>query len=235
VTVTHLDFNPHCVSRVSEYLEDFIARVDASLLDSINVAITVNRFHQLIFDIPQLAQFIGRASMFQELKEVHVQFRPYVVLVETLPPPLAVTLGKRSGLKIGCRESHWQISSAPRVFTSFFPSIYMVERLYIHGPQYCPRYGSYDTDYLRWLEILHPFTAVRKLYLVDESAHHIAPALQELVGGRTMEVLPMLQSIFLVRIRPLGRSVPEGIQKFVAARQLSGNPITISIREEVDD
>jgi hypothetical protein len=84
---------------------------------------------------------------------------------------------------------------------------------------------------MQWLEIFHPFTAVKELYLSEKSAPYIAPALQELVGGRTMEVSPMLQNILLEGLEPSG-PIPEGIQKFVAARQLSGNPITVSIWEE---
>ena len=45
---------------VGEYLADFVSRIDAPLLDSISIVF----FHQLIFDIPQLAQFMRRTSMF---------------------------------------------------------------------------------------------------------------------------------------------------------------------------
>ena len=76
---------------------------------------------------------------------------------------------------------------------------------------------------MQCLEILLPFTAVKNLYLTWETAPRIAPALQELVGGRTMEVLPMLKKVFFEVYRH-----SEGIRKFVAARQLSGHPITVS-------
>ena len=208
---------------VSEYLEDFVARIDAPLLDSIEVAC----FHQLIFDTPRLAQFMGRTVRFQELKRVDVQFRHYSVRVETLP--LSVTHDKMSGLEISCRELDWQLSSVAQVFTAFIPSIDIVEHLYIRDFRYQPRYeSSYDIDILQWLEIFHRFTAVKNLNLSGESVHNIALALQELVGGRTMEVLPTLQSIFLEELQPSGR-IPEGIEKFVAARQLSGHPITVSV------
>ena len=50
----------------------------------------------------------------------------------------------------------------------------------------------------------------------------IAPALGELVGGRTMEVA-ILQNIFLEGLLPS----LEGIVKSIAARELSGYPITV--------
>jgi hypothetical protein len=47
----------------------------------------------------------------------------------------------------------------------------------------------------------------------------VAPAMQELVGERTTEVSPALEDIFLAE---------EGIEKFVAARQLTNRPVTIA-------
>ena len=48
----------------------------------------------------------------------------------------------------------------------------------------------------------------------------VAAALQELTGGRTMDVLPALHSLSLEGFGTTG-PVPEGIRSFVAARQLS--------------
>jgi hypothetical protein len=78
--------------------------------------------------------------------------------------------------------------------------------------------------------IFLPFTAVKNFYVSKELLQCIAPALQDLVGGRTLEVLPMLQNILLEGLEPSG-PIPEGIQKLVAARQLSGHPITVSVWE----
>jgi hypothetical protein len=68
---------------------------------------------------------------------------------------------------------------------------------------------------------------VKNLHLSKEIVPRIAPALQELVGNRTTEVLPTLQNIFLEEVEPAGR-VQEDIGKFVAARQLSGHTIIVS-------
>jgi hypothetical protein len=55
----------------------------------------------------------------------------------------------------------------------------------------------------------------------------VAPALQELVGGRATEVLPTLENIFLEGFWPSG-PVYEGIEKFVAARRLTSHPVAVS-------
>ena len=213
----------------SEYLEDFVARIDAPLLDSIYIIF----FHQLIFDIPRLAQFMRHTSMFQELKEVHVQFEDYGVYVETFPPEVPFVDG--SGLGISCKDLDWQLSSLAQVFTPFFSSIYTVEHLYIYEARHELR--QCDIENMQWLELFHLFTAVKDLYLSKNSAPYIAAALQELVGARTTEVLPALQNILLEGLAPPGapRYILEGIGKFVALRQLSNYPITISRWERARD
>jgi hypothetical protein len=79
-----------------------------------------------------------------------------------------------------------------------------------------------------WLQLLLPFTAVKNIHLSKEFAPGIAAALQELVGGGITEVLPSLQRIFVEGLEPSG-PFQKSIGQFVAARQLSDHPITISV------
>ena len=60
-----------------------------------------------------------------------------------------------------------------------------------------------------------PFASVINLYLSMRVAPRIVAALQELVGARSMEVLPTLQNIFLEELQP-SDPVQEGVGKFVA-------------------
>ena len=64
---------------VSEYLEDLVVRIDAPLLGSLDIA----SFHQLIFDTPQLTQFISRTSKFKTCDNARVQFLSRGVQVST--------------------------------------------------------------------------------------------------------------------------------------------------------
>ena len=57
-------------------------------------------------------------------------------------------------------------------------------------------------------------------------------ALQELVGDQTTEVLPVLQNIYSEGLRPSG-PVEECIDQFVAARKLTGHPITVSFKDSI--
>ena len=67
---------------------------------------------------------------------------------------------------------------------------------------------------------------LKNLYLSEEIARRIVPALQELVGVNAMEVLPALQNIFLEDGQRSG-PVQEGIQRVVAVRQATNHPIAV--------
>ena len=209
---------------VSEYLEDFMARIDAPLLEFLDIIF----FHQLLFDTPQLALFISRTPKFQtpDKLEARVYFPS--------PKVTFTTLDGRLELKISCGKSDWQLSSLTQVCGSFFsqPLISTVEHLYIQeyredGMFF--RFGNHNIDDVessQWLEFLRPFTAVKHLYITPNSTPGIATALQGLVAGTVTEVLPALETFFLETLPT--KPIQEAIEKFAAARQLFSHPITVS-------
>jgi hypothetical protein len=215
--LTHFEF-----IGVGEDLEDLVARIDAPLLDFIQIAF----FHQLIPDIPHLAQFMRRTPKLQALNETHVDFvDDGSILVESLPPTWAFE--ERSGLRISYDKFDGELSSLVRVLASFFPSIYIVETLYIYGSQDLLLLWQHMNVQWQWLEIFHPFTSTKNLYISKEFAQCIAPALRELVGERARDVLPALESLFLEELQE-SEPVGEVIGQFVAARQLLGHPVAVS-------
>jgi hypothetical protein len=198
-----------------------VAQIDSPLLDRLEIGL----FHQLIFDTPQLIRFISRTPTLKVHDRARVDFSDLRVRVTF---PNTSYSDYHLALKILCRQPEWQISSMAQIFTSFFPRsfIHMVERLYVHK-RYSKLAWQDDIEDSQWLELLHPFTAVKHLHLSKEFAPRISLSLQELVGGRTTEVLPVLQSLFLEKSSS-GR-FEEAIGKFVAARQFSNHPVTIKI------
>jgi hypothetical protein len=68
---------------------------------------------------------------------------------------------------------------------------------------------------------------VKNLCLSEEFARLIVPALQELVEGRRIEVLPALENIFLEGLE-LSGPVEKGIGPFVAMREVTGHPIIVT-------
>jgi hypothetical protein len=222
--LTHFQFRGK-----SEYLEVLVAGIDAPLLDTIFITFS----DELTFDIPELARFMRRTTRFQALNEAHVDFGYYSALVKSLPVT-ETDFDEESGLKITCREIDWSPTDLTHVFTSLFPSIYIVEHLYIYGCRLTHGFRlsqlqgpQRNIEIMQWLDIFRPFTAVKKLYVSHEFAHYIAPALQQLVGERTTDVLPALESLFLEKLPPSG-PVQEAFGQFIAARQLFGHPVAVS-------
>ena len=80
---------------------------------------------------------------------------------------------------------------------------------------------------MQWLELFHPFSTVKNLYVCKEFTNCIASALQELVGKRVIDALPALESLLLEEPQPSG-PVQEAIGRFVGARQILGHPVTVS-------
>jgi hypothetical protein len=201
---------------VSEYLEDLVSSIDAPQLNHLIITF----FNQIIFNTPQFTQFISRTPTLKALKKARVAFAGGAGVVNLS--------SQTSGygdleLKVPCRELDWQVSSLVQVCTSL-PPLSTLEDLYIYAAPYWQTHWKDNVENVLWLELLHPFTAVKNLYLSKEFPQRITPALRELIGGRTTEVLPTLQNIFLEVLQP---PIPD-IQKFIAARQVTGHPIVVS-------
>ena len=209
----------------SEYSEEILARIDTPRL--INLDVTF--FNQIIFDTPQLFQLISRTPTPRAPKKCLIEFGCRSVFVRFFSH--ISDHGVRS-LKILCKVSEWQLSSLQQVCTLSLPPASTLEDLYITEGSFGPplRWQD-DVENTLWLELLHPFAAVKNLHLCKKFAPRIAPALQELVGGRTTEVLPALENILLEGFQP-SEPLHEGIENFVAARQLTSHPVAVSCSDK---
>ncbi len=209
--LTYFDFKG-----VIEYLEDLMTYTDAPQLRSFHIAF----FNQIDFDGPRLAQFISRTPALRNY-EAHVEFDDSIASVRL---PSSSSHINESAIKISCGEPDWQLSSVEQVCNSCLPPLSMVEDLYIKHRYLRLVWKNDAIENTLWLELLLPFPAVKDLYLAKDFAPGIVAGLQEIVGT---EVLPSLQNIFVEGLEPLG-PLQESIGQFVAARELSGHPITIS-------
>ena len=210
---------------VSEYLEDLVARIDAPRLG----LVTISFFNQVVFDTPQFTQFINRTPNFKTFEEARLTFKEDVAGVKLSSPKRTKRIKYSYGqleVKILCSELDWQVSSLEQACIWSLPSLSALEDLYIYEEINSPPNWN-DTENALWLQLLQSFSGVKNLYLSRDFERRIAPALQELVGDQTAEVLPALQNIFLENFQS-SKFVQEGIVQFIAARQLSGLPISIS-------
>ena len=209
-----------CFKGASEYLEDLLARIGTPRLDNMKITI----FNQIIFDTPQFIQFIGRTPTLKALDEAHVIFRNGASRADFS----SRTSGyEHFRVEIPCIELDWQVSSVEQVFTSCLPHLFTLEGLFIDAPEgWLPDWQD-NIENTLWLELLLPFTTVKNLYLCEEFARRIVPALQELVESSRTEVLSALENIFLEGLEPLG-PIEKGIGQFVAMRQVTGHPIAVA-------
>jgi hypothetical protein len=115
-----------------------------------------------------------------------------------------------------------------QIFRQQLPLISHIEWLEIsqHHQENIEWIDNPDMDPSPWLELFHLFIALQRLYVSAKLVAPIAAALQELTEGRTMEVLPVLHSLFLEGLEPSG-PVPEGIKSFAAAPPLPDHHVAV--------
>jgi hypothetical protein len=177
----------------SEYFEDFLARTHIPLLRTLCMLF----FMGLIFDIPRVHRFIDRTEGFRPLGHTWVTFDLKTIAIK-LGLPTQIELG------ILCEERDWQLSSLTHVCHRHLP-LSSVEQLSVcELRRGTSLYWADNMDSSQWLELFLPFTAVRDLYVAKQFAPFVAAALQELTEERTMEVLPMLNNLFLEGFEPTG-------------------------------
>jgi hypothetical protein len=199
----------------SEYLDDLVANINAPRLSKLDII--------FVLDTPQLIQFISRTPRLEALEKARVIFGSGGATVNLSSLTSGDYLVR---VEISCRDLDRQVSSMRQVCTCSLPPLSNLEDLYILD-FLSPRARWQDNiENSLWLGLLHPFRATQDLYLSEEFARRIGPALQELVGSRASEVLPSLQNIFLEGLRP---SVPvqEGIRRFVATRRITSDAMAV--------
>jgi len=211
-------------------VEDFMARIDAPLLDRLHISIDLPYFDPVILlNIPHL-RFISHIPKLRAPDEARIGFRyprdskAWIEFVFSTQVSYRVIL-----LEFTSREPEWQIPCLAQFCRSPFFPLPTLKHLYIDRGE-CERSRQRwhdDTQTTRWLELLQPFVAVKNLYVTKEFALHIVHALQELVGERVMEVLPTLENVSIGEFEPSG-PVHQLLKEFVSARQLVGYPLTIS-------
>ena len=207
----------------SEYLEDFVDRIDAPQL----YFVWIMFFNQLIFNITQLPRFISRTENLKALNQVKVDFLSHSARVVLSRPTETVNCPELT-VGISCTVSEWQLSSLAQICSSWPPSpISLLERLdIILGDQDTRPHWQNDIENTQWLELLHPFASVKNLYVSEELGLYLVPALQEITRERVIEVLSVLQGLFLEGLQSLG-PVHDAAEHFVATRRLSGHPVVV--------
>ena len=205
---------------ISEYFEDFVSRIDAPRLYRLSIML----FDNVQVDTPELKQFISRLPRFGASNEAHLIYNDDGTLFRLQSQPDHGMVE----VKVLCREPVRPLSSLMQICTLALHPLLTTDNLYLEGSRFPLLLRTRGIENTVWLDLLLPSTAVKNLYLSEAFWPRIAPALQELAGGRTTEVLPALQNVLLEGFQP-SEPVQEGIAEFISARQLTNHPVAISV------
>jgi hypothetical protein len=210
----------------SDYLEGLLSRINAPRLN----IIAMTFFNQLVFDIVQLPRFIDRTGKLNTFNSADMVFGKYSVEIK-LSLRTGTVEPQTLALEVACEESDWQVSSLAQICSLSLPPLSTLEWLYIHESRDQRPHWQDDMENDQWLELLHPFSKVKNLYLSEEVARRVAPALQDLSEEMVPDVLPALENLFLEGRQPPGK-VQEAVRQFVATRQHSGYPVVVHVGQE---
>jgi len=200
----------------THYLDDFLSRIDTPVLNKFSMSLILD----LVFDVPHLRQFIGRAKGLKPYKATRVAFTTSSIQLE-LTEPLSLSL------EMMCDMVGLKVHAMSLVCGQLSPFLSLVERLDLtadHWPSLSQE--EYHTVSSRFVELFEPFTSVQSLYVSEGLIPFIALVLPQLIGERVTEVLPNLRDLFMGRPTLL-EPVQKAMQPFVTARRLSGKPIVI--------
>jgi hypothetical protein len=211
----------------SEYLEGLAIRIDGPQLNHIRTVY----FNQIVdFQVAQLSDFIDRTlgpklTLFRHAEVTFVRdFVSFDLHPQSYHPssdwgPVRTV--------ISCDGIDWQVSHLAQVLSQFTAILSNVVLLQLKAEVEEDRELEGTND-VEWLHLLHQFSTVQTLRVSGEIAGHVALALEDVTTTEMVaEVLPFLDSICLTGQRA------SYIKNFVAARQLSGRPVTV-VNPEID-
>ncbi|KAI9456576.1 hypothetical protein F5148DRAFT_1369702 [Russula earlei] len=200
-----------------EYLEELLAQIEVPLLNKL----VVTFFTRDNFVVPQLHHLINHAESFKTCDRATViheySTTQFAILKEINGSP-------ELSLKLELPKSRHRFSSLAQLCSSSLLLPSTLVQLHIRDFHLLGR-QSYG-EATQCLEFLDLFIAVKDLSLTEHVGRHVCQVLGELAEERVTEVLPALQNIFLHHSRSW-ESVPSSIQRFIAARQLSGQPVAV--------
>ena len=194
-------------------MEDLLAQLDAPGLRTVSAT-----FCDHVVHIPQFLRFTNYAERLSDSPiRAAVEFEFKKVLIKFI-------LSDGFELAVTCTELLGQVSSMALVCRDLSPLVSHVECLDLRCVRHLLQLTPPFMNLGDWLVLFQPFIAVKNLHLCHILWPKLAPALPALSGGRAIEVLPELRTLFLEE--PRGRAMGF-IESFITARRISGHPVAV--------
>ena len=205
---------------VREYLEDFMARIDAPRLDSIKIYY----LNQLVdFDVLQLSRFIEHSENLNHPMRCSIQFQSNHVSFCAGPtsyiPESFTVFPHYIDVTILCEGIDWQVSHLTRAFSQMSAILLNMVHFTIHSNLTRPQ--REDMDDIQWLQLLSPFASVQTLFVSREFAGHVSRALEDIAGTMATDPFPTLDRLCLEGL-PVS-----SVDKFIAVHRDSGRHVTL--------
>jgi hypothetical protein len=202
-----------------EYLEDLVARIDCPQLNQ--TAITY--LNQVVdFQVVQFSNFIDRTvgpevTLF---KHARFTFSYRTVAFTTYPHANHSPWDRRPATNIiSCQGIDCQVSHIAQVLSHMSAKLSNVVHLKLKVD---PEGLQLErTDDVEWTNLLRQFSTLQTLHVSRGLAGLVALALEGIATEMVGEVLPSLDLICVV-----GQPA-SSIENFIAARKLSGRPVTV--------
>jgi hypothetical protein len=200
----------------SKYLDSFGARIDAPLLEEIEITF----FCQPTVDASQLGRFIGRIEMQTPLNKAEVETSTDAISISFTNSGASTHLR----LQIFCKQLDWQLSCMAQVCDRISPFLH-VSDLGINTVR--PSDGQDDVSDGQWLDLLRSFKfdSAKSFWVAGEHATDILCILGPASEGNT-HMLPSLRHIR----GPMAMDGPlwDSIQSFIAKRSTTGRPVEVN-------
>jgi hypothetical protein len=222
----------HFRCSTSEYLEDLVAQIDCPELENI-LASYSDSVHAI--QVAQLSKFINRSvgpeiSPFTTPTKVDLTSGNTIIInMYRRPNVLKGDDWNPAKITISYSGTTRRVSHIAHVLNRFSVILSTVAYLSLVSEHFDFRFMA--TDNVGWLHLLHPFSAVQTLHVSPELAGHVARTLEDIPAERAIEVLPSVRLIYLEQHWPAS-----SLEKFVAARRLSDQPVTVvNDKKEFDE
>ena len=213
----------------SEYLEDFVSRVDFPSLSYM----TTEFFNQIFFEIPEFCRSIPLLSAFRSPSEVEIllsdsEKRVFISFKPTRRGKRGISSGT-CYLKTETEQLDWKLSFVTEVLSQLSLLLKSVGTLRVIGFSTGGSdvmTGQEDVESTQWVELFQLFTHVKQL-------HASGPVLQDIMHALVTEDVAAGGLPELTQLSLMGQfctpAVVDAAEQFVAALQRSGRDIHLSI------
>jgi hypothetical protein len=200
----------------SEYLDSFVARIDAPHLEDIDIGF----FGQPVMVTSQLSRFIDRIEMQKSHHRADILSSEHAISISFCQPEAL----SRLELQISCEQLAWQLSYMAQVCNGLSAFLLGVEHLHICSTR--PISGQDDSEPEEWLKLTRPFRGTKWVYIAGEHSTNIILALQE-SEMRYETVLPALCKLCIRESEPRSAPLRDAVISFMHSRRLSGHIIGV--------